>query len=230
MKLFGCDLRWRSPEPLVSVEDFRRAAQRRMPHMAWTYVDGGADDQVTLADNRSAFAQWNLRVRSLAGHGKPDLSTSVAGIPLKLPVMFAPTGFTGLSRWNGDIAATRAAEHFGTRYMVSTVSSWSIEEIAAASTVPHIFQLYPREGDLSAQLMGRSWHAGFRTLALKVDLPAIGNAESGRREGIGRNVVRTPVRILKAMRHLRWVYETLRHKRIGGRNTVAGGTITDALE
>jgi L-lactate dehydrogenase (cytochrome)/(S)-mandelate dehydrogenase len=230
MKVFGCDLQLRAPEQLVSVDDYRRAAQKRLPHMAWTYVDGGADDQVTLGDNRAAFAQWNLRSRSLAGLGKPDLSTSVGGLPLKLPVMFAPTGFTGLSRWKGDIEAVRAAERYGTRYMVSTVSSWSIEEIAAAWTVPHIFQLYPREGELTAALMARAWQAGYRTLVLTVDVPAIGNRETDRREGMGRNVVLTPRRIVETMRHPRWIYETLRHRRIGGRNLVAGGTIADALK
>lgn len=229
MKVLGCDLRWRAPSPLVSVEDYRRAAQQRLPHMAWTYVEGGSDDQVTLADNRAAFAQWNLRCRSLAGHGKPDLSTNVAGIPLQLPVMLAPTGFTGLSRWNGDIEAVRAAERFGTRYMVSTVSSWSIEEIAAAATVPHVFQLYPREGELTARLMARAWLAGFRTLVLTVDVPAIGNRETDKREGMGRDVILTPHRILQTLRHPRWTYEALRHRRIGGRNLIEGGSIRDAL-
>jgi isopentenyl diphosphate isomerase/L-lactate dehydrogenase-like FMN-dependent dehydrogenase len=230
MKIFGCDLRWRTPEPFVSVEDYRRAARRKLPPMVWTYVDGGADDLVTLNDNRSDFANWNLRSRALTGHGKPDLSTTVAGVALKLPVMFAPTGFTGLSRWRGDIEAARAAEKNGTRYVLSTSSSWSIEEVADAATESHFFQLYPREGDLTAKLMARAWNAGYRVLFLTVDVPVIGNRESDRREGMGRNVVLTPRRLLTTALHPRWVYESIRYQRIGGRNLVEGGAIRDALQ
>ncbi len=230
MRLFGCDLRMRRPEPLVNVEDYRRKARRKLPPMAWTYVDGGADDLVTLNDNRAGFSRWNLRMRALTGNGTPSLSTTVGGVPIAIPVLFAPTGYTGVSHWRGDIDAARAAERNGTRYVLSTASSWSIEEVAEAVTDPPFFQLYPREGDLAARLMRRAWAAGYRVLFLTVDVPVKGNRESDRRDGMGVEGVLTPARLLRTALHPRWVYEALRYKRLGGRNIIAGGSIADALK
>lgn len=230
MGWFGFDYRLVAPEKLISVEDYRRAASRKLPQMVWTYVDGGADDRVTIGDNREAFSRWALRTRVLAGHERRDLSTTVAGVPLDSPVLLGPTGFTGLSYWKGDIAAVRAAERHGTRYAVSTVSSWSIEEIAAASSVDHFFQLYPQHGDLAASLMKRAWNAGFRVMFVTVDCPVKGNREGERKKGMAIPPVLTPRRLLDISRHPRWAYNVLAHQRIGGRSLVGGGGVTAALE
>ena len=225
MKVMGCDLRWRNPNALNCVEDYRKAARGKLPPMAWTYVESGAEDMVTLHDNRAGFSNWNLRTRSLAGHGKPDLSTTIAGVKLKLPVLLAPTGYTGLSHWRGDIDTVRAAERNGTRYVLSTSASWSIEEVANAASEEPIFQLYPSQGDMAAKMMARAWVAGYRTLFLTVDVPVPGN-----RETWGQHVLMTPKRFMQTALHPRWVYHALRHQRLGGRNIIAGGTLADALK
>jgi isopentenyl diphosphate isomerase/L-lactate dehydrogenase-like FMN-dependent dehydrogenase len=224
------DYRWRAPEKLISVEDYRRAAKRRLPQMVWTYVDGGADDLVTLGDNRDAFSRWAFKPRVLAGMKQAELATTVAGVPLDLPVLLAPTGLTGLSYWKGDIAAARAAEQHGTRYVLSTASSWSIEEVAAASQQDPWFQLYPRSGELTQALMTRAWDAGVRVMFVTVDSPLMGNREGERKKGMGHPPVLTPVRAANMATHPRWVYDVLRHRRISGRNIVAGGGIRAALE
>jgi len=126
MHAYGFDLHWRAPERLITVEDYRRAARRRLPSMVWTYVDGGADDRHTLVANRSAFDGWWLRPSVLTGHDVHGLGTTAAGLELSMPVLLAPTGFTGLTRWSGDLYAVRAAERAGTRYALSTTSSWSL--------------------------------------------------------------------------------------------------------
>ena len=101
MDAYGFDLRLRAPERLISVEDYRRAARRRLPQMVWTYVDGGADDLVTRDANRSAFARWSLVPRVLTGYDSHDLSTIVAGAAaavLGAVVQIAPVA-AHLPRW-----------------------------------------------------------------------------------------------------------------------------------
>ncbi|MGH3243873.1 MAG: alpha-hydroxy-acid oxidizing protein, partial [Spirillospora sp.] len=97
MRAFGFDLRSRAPSPLLNVDDYRRAARRRLPAMVREYIDGGADDLVTLAANREAFARWEFRPRVLTGHRTPELATTVAGVDLALPVLLAPVGLAGLA-------------------------------------------------------------------------------------------------------------------------------------
>ena len=229
MKAFGFDCRLRAPERLISVEDYRRAALRRLPRMVRTYVEGGADDLRAVEGNRAAYDRWWLAPSVLTGHDTHDLTTTVAGLTLSMPVLLAPTGFTGLSHWSGDIEATRAAERRGTAYVLSTSSSWSVEEVARAARREHVFQLYPGSGGVAAELMRRAWAAGHRTLFVTVDVPVRGNREGERREGMGIPPVLTPRRALNFARHPRWTYDVLVHQRVGGRNLVEGGTVSDAL-
>ena len=147
MGRLGFEYRWRAPERLLTVDDYRRAARRRLPKMVWYYVDEGADDLVTIRANRQAFGRYALWPAVLGAVAAPDLTTTVAGCPIDLPVLLAPTGFTGLSHWRGDLAAQRAAELENVRYVLSTASSYSIEEVArdVRGEAPW-FQLYPRPG------------------------------------------------------------------------------------
>ncbi len=230
MNLFGFDVKWTAPETLITVEDYRRAARRRLPDMVWSYVDGGADDRETLRDNRDSFSRWALRSQALAGHGTPKLATTVAGVPVAMPLLLAPTGFLGLSQWQGDLHVARAAAAAGTRYVVSTASSWSLEEISAASPIGHFFQLYPREGDIATKLMRRAWAAGYRVMMVTVDVPVVGNREAERRHGMGIPPVLTPRRMLNIARHPGWALNVLLHQRIGGRNLVDGAGIAAAVE
>jgi isopentenyl diphosphate isomerase/L-lactate dehydrogenase-like FMN-dependent dehydrogenase len=221
---------WTAGENLISVEDYRRAARRKLPLMVWHYVEGGADDLVSLRDNRAAFQRWSLRPRALTGWGQRDFKTTVAGVELELPILLAPTGMTGLSNWRGDIAAARAAERAGTRYVLSTFSSWSIEETARATTSSPFFQLYPagNEGVVTT-LMTRAWESGYRVMFVTVDVPVRGNREGERRHGMGRPPELTPLRILDAARHPRWSYNFLRHGRVSGANLVEGRGLEAAM-
>ena len=228
--MFGFQYQWRPLERLISVEDYRRRAKRRVPRVTWAYVDGGADDEVTLRENQAAFRRLRLRAQVLTGHASRDLSTTVAGVPIDLPILFAPTGLTGLSYWRGDPAAARAAESRGTRYIVSTASSWTIEEIARETQEPPFFQLYPREGDLAARLMDRAWACGCRVLVLTVDVPVIGNREGERRTGMDRPPVVTPWTLADLARHPAWTYGVLRHGRISARHMVEQGGVRAAVE
>ena len=118
--------RWRAPETLISVEDYRRAAARRVPRLVWDYIEGGADDLVTVRRNRTSFSRWSLRARMMTAHPARRLSTTVAGVELDLPVLLAPTGALGLSHWSGDLAAALAhrARHRYLRRAVFAVWLW----------------------------------------------------------------------------------------------------------
>jgi L-lactate dehydrogenase (cytochrome)/(S)-mandelate dehydrogenase len=230
----------RAGESLINIDDYRRAARRRLPQMVWTYVDGGAEDLVALRGNRSAFSEWAVRASVLKGYGEPDLSTTVAGVPLSLPVLLSPTGFTGLSYWKGDVAAARAAERAGTRYALSSASSWTIEEVAGATREDHFFQLYPSGTSAEvASAMERAWNTGYRVLIVTVDTSTRGSREGERRKGMGMPPVLTPWRVVEGAFHPKWAFDFMVHQRIAApalsslgkiRQTGGMGRAVEAIE
>jgi len=198
----------------ISVEGYRREARRRLPNMVWSYVDGAADGLVTLNDNRNAFLKWRLRQRSLAGISAPGLATRIAGVDVSLPVALAPTGLSGITRWDGDVAAARAAEAAGTRFVLSTGSSWTLEEVAGAARQNHWFQLYPfGNREKVGELIGRAEDSGYTAMFVTVDVPVRGNREGERETGMGLPLTFTPRNILDTLRRPRWIWDLLRHQR-----------------
>lgn len=204
----------RSSRP-ISVEGYRRAARRRLPEMVWAYVDGGADGLVTMRANCSAFDRWRLRQRCLTGITEPRLDCVIAGTPLQIPVALAPTGITAMSHWSGDIAVARAAERQGTRSVLSTGSSYTLEEVAGACSQKHWFQLYPF-GDKAkvGELMKRAERQGYSALFVTVDVPVRGNREGERETGMAVPVSLTPRSMFDAARHPRWWWAWLQHRRV----------------
>src|SRR5262249_35508363 len=112
----------------VSVADWRLLARKALPEISWSYVDDGSEACRTRDENQAAFDDYHFRSLYLTGITSPKLARRFAGADLALPVALAPTGMTGLSHWSGDVACARAAEAAGTRYTLSTASSYSIEE------------------------------------------------------------------------------------------------------
>ena len=212
MVAFGYRLRGSPP---ISVEDYRQLARKRLPDMAWAYVDGGADGLVTLTDNREAFRRWRLRQRILTGITKPVLSTTMAQTGIDLPIALAPTGIIGIAHWRADIAAARGAEAAGTRHVLSTGSSYTLEEVGEATEQNHWFQLYPY-GDRQkvGELLDRAAAAGFTALFVTVDVPVRGNREGERHAGMEVPPTLTPKRVLDVAAHPAWWWNLLRHKRV----------------
>ncbi|MCB2072465.1 MAG: alpha-hydroxy-acid oxidizing protein [Novosphingobium sp.] len=201
--------------PPFNVAEWRERARRRLPEVAWSYIDGGADDRLTLSENVSSFRRWRLRMRSATGVNAPDLATSVAGTEISLPLALAPIGAAGLAHWTAEPAAARAAESCGTRLVLSTASSYRLEEVAEATQENHWFQLYPMGGrERIGLLIDRARAAGYTALFVTVDVPAVGNREGERRWNFTLPWTVTPRRALHMLRHWQWVYEALRHKRI----------------
>lgn len=199
--------------------------------MVWAYLDGGSDDLTTLRQNREAFQRWNLPQRVLTGRFPSDLRTTVGGVELSLPVLLAPTGITGLAHWTGELGAAQAAEQAGTRLVLSTAASYTVEEVAAATRERHFFQLYPfGETAAYSSILARAKEAGYAAMVVTVDVPIHGNREGEKRYGMGTPPVLTPWRMWDAGRRPRWAYGFFRHRRISARNIVARGGAAAGVE
>ena len=218
--------------PLFSVDDYRRAARRALPPMAWAYLEGGAEDERTLQRNVDAFRAWGLKQRVLTGVAEPGLRVEVAGTTLSLPIALAPTGFTGFSHWHGELGAAQAAERCGTRAVISNAATYSLQEIADATAERHWFQLYPwgnNRGHMR-EMLARAEAGGYRALFVTVDVPVIGGRETEQRHGMTLPPVLTPRRVLECAAKPRWAYRLARHKRFTLRNLVEGDGVRAAVE
>jgi len=162
----------------VNVEDVRRLARRALPNFSFEYVEGGAEDEVSLRRNRDVFERITWLPRTLAGVGTPDLSTVILGNACQLPLVIAPTGFNGLLWPQGDLALARAASEAGVPFTLSTVSNYRLENLLADSPGPTWFQLYPvRDAKVCDGLVDRAQAAGCRTLVVTTDVPTFGARE-----------------------------------------------------
>lgn len=196
---------------LLNVEDYRREARRRLPRFVFDYLDGGAEDEVALRENRAAFEAIKLTPRLLNDVSTRDQSVDWFGQRLPMPMIIAPTGLNGLFCHNGDIALARAAARFGLPFVLSTASNNSIEEVAAACNGDLWFQLYVMDRDFADQLVDRALAAGYSHLVLTVDVPV-----SGKRERDERNQFTMPFRlrpktIADIVTHPRWLWRVGRH-------------------
>ncbi|MBV1917142.1 MAG: alpha-hydroxy-acid oxidizing protein [Sphingomonadaceae bacterium] len=201
--------------PPVNVEEWRRAAMKKLPQIARGYIEGGAEDLVTLNGCTAGFRQWRLRQRAATGVTSPDLTTTIGKTAISLPVSLSPVGATGLAHWTGEPAVARAAESCGTRLMLSTAGSYRVEEVADATQENHFFQLYPVGGrDRIGPLIERVKAAGYEALFITVDVQTLGNREDEKRWQFTLPWTVTPPRAMHMARHWRWVYDALRHKRI----------------
>jgi L-lactate dehydrogenase (cytochrome) len=188
------------------VEDVRQIARRRLPRLAFDYIDGGADAELTLRGNLAAFERRTLRPRQLIGVERRDQSTTVLGVPVQTPVMIAPTGGSRIAGRGGDIAGARAASRAGTVFSLSTMSSDSIEEVAGAASGPLWFQLYLwRRREVSEQLIARAQAAGYRALVVTVDVPVVGNRVRDVHNGFKMPPRIEPRTALDILRHPRWL-------------------------
>lgn len=168
----------------ASVADLRRIASRRMPRGVFDYIDGGAEDERTLRENTDAFARIEFRPRVLRSVASIDTTTTLLGKPLPSPLVLAPTGFTRIADPQGELAVARAAARAGLPYTLSTLSTRSIEEVAAVSDGRLWFQVYAwRDRGLVRDMIQRCRVAGYEALVLTVDTAMLGRRERDVRRG-----------------------------------------------
>jgi len=193
-----------------NVADFRELARRRLPAPVFHYIDGGADDEVTLRRNTQAFDEVDLVPDVLAGLETVDMSVTVFGRRLQLPVFLSPTALQRLFHWQGERAVGAAAAAFGTCFGISSLATVSIEEIGATVAAPKLFQLYVhKDQGLNRELVARARAAGFDALALTVDTAVGGNRERCLRTGFTSPPRLTPSNALSWARHPAWVWNFL---------------------
>ena len=168
----------------VSVADLRAMARKRLPGGVFDYIDGGAEDERTLAQNDAAFDRILFRPRVLRDVSGVDPSTTLLGRPLPLPLALAPTGFTRIADPEGEVAVARAAGRAGLPYTLSTLSTRSIEDVGAAGDGPKWFQVYVwRDRGLVKEMIERAAEAGFTALMLTVDTAVFGRRDRDVRRG-----------------------------------------------
>ena len=167
-----------------NVNDFRTLARKRLPFPIFDYIDGAADDEVTRRRNTEAYESCDLVPNVLAGVEDIDMSTTVMGQKLAMPLFLSPTALQRLFHWQGERAVARAAEKFGTYFGISSLATVSIEEIGASISTPKMFQLYVhKDKDLNRSMVERCKAAKFDALTLTVDTIVGGNRERCLRSG-----------------------------------------------
>ena len=200
-------------------EDFRRLAKKNLPAPIFHYIDGGSDDEVTLKRNTESFLKCHLIPNILAGVGEPDLSTTVFGQKIDMPLFLSPVAMQRLFHHDGDKASARAAEKFGTFYSMSTMATSSIEEISNISGGPKMFQIYIHKlKGLTDNLIDRCKSSGFKSMCLTVDTVTAGNRERDHHWGFTTPPKLTLKSILSFMKRPSWTFNYLTHEKFQMKN------------
>ena len=169
----------------VNIEDLRELARRRLPRIVFNYIDGGADGEWTLRENRRAFDAITFRPLQAVAVPACDLRTRVLGAELSMPLLLAPVGYLRVMHPDGEIAAARAAGRAGVAFILSTVSGHRLEDVKAASAGQVWYQLYLTGGRAAAEnAMRRAMDVGYTVLVITIDSTVIGHRERELRDGM----------------------------------------------
>lgn len=198
---------WRRAQ---SIDELAWMARQRLPAFAWEYVHGGAEDEITLGDNRRAFAAWGWQPRTLIDVDNLDSATTLLGGPADMPLAIAPTGYNAMLWKDGDIALARAAARRGIPFTLSTVSCNSLEEIADAVPEARLwFQLYVLDDEATRNdMLERAHAAGAEALLVTTDTVVLGRREWDSRSYLNPRKLTVP-HLLDAGRHPQWAWRAL---------------------
>ncbi|MDZ4276970.1 MAG: alpha-hydroxy acid oxidase [Erythrobacter sp.] len=193
-----------------NIDDFRRLAKARLPFPVFVYIVGAADDELTKARNTAAFDTVDLVPDVLAGVVEIDTSCTILGRRSALPLMLSPTAVQRAFHWQGETAVAKAAEKFGLWFGISSLATRSIEEIAALTSGPKLFQLYVhKDKGLNTHMIERCKAAQFDALALTVDTIVSGKRERCLRSGFTTPPRFTPASIISYAARPRWTLHYL---------------------
>jgi L-lactate dehydrogenase (cytochrome) len=195
---------------VVTISDLRRLARARLPDAVFGYLDGAADDEVTLKDSEAAFREVYFKPRFAVATPACDLSVTILGHRLELPFILAPIGYSRLMHPRGELAASAAAGRAGTAYILSTMSGHTIEAVKAQSPGPTFYQLYLAGGRGAAEAaIARAKAAGYTALFVTIDTPVAGNRErdvrNGMKELMGKNPFAKLPFLPNILAHPRWL-------------------------
>jgi isopentenyl diphosphate isomerase/L-lactate dehydrogenase-like FMN-dependent dehydrogenase len=195
----------------LNIEDLRIMAKRRLPKAIFDFIEGGAEDEWTLRQNRSQFERWGLVPRVLVNVARRDSTVRLFGETYAAPLVISPTGMAGLARARAELHLARAANAAGIAFTMSTAATVSIEELAAHSSGPVWFQLYVlRDRKLTKDLINRAHAAGHRALVVSVDCPVVGNRERDPRNGLTVPLRPRMGNCIDLLRRLSWLWDLAR--------------------
>ena len=193
-----------------NIEELRLAAKRRLPRAVFDFIDGGAEDELTLRGNREAFSRVKFVRKVLVDVTSIDTSTSILGTQSKLPIIIAPTGAVGFGWRGGDVAVAKAAAAFGIPFTLSTSATASIERIAEEAPGRHWFQAYFfKDREYCMGLIERARKAGYDTLMVTADLPVGGKRERDFRNDFSIPFRFTPRNVLDFATRPAWALDML---------------------
>src|SRR5438046_4393436 len=207
-------------DDVVNIEDLPVLAKRRLPKVAFDFIEGGVEDERGLERNRAAFAKHQLLPRYLVDVSKRDQSQTIFGRKFDSPFGISPTGSAGLFRRGADMMLAEAAREANIPYIMSGASNHTIEDAAKVAPKNAWYQLYAaRDGNISDDLIRRTADAGLSTLVLTVDVPVHSKRERNIRHGFANirgNWLQAalslkPSLLAEAMTHPGWVLEYIRH-------------------
>ena len=165
-------------------DDYRKLAKKKLPSPIFHYIDGGADDEVTLKRNTESFNSCDLVPNVLSDVSSVDLSTTVLGQKIDFPLFLSATAMHRLYHHHGERATAKAAEKMGTMFGISTMATTSIEDIGKLTNGPKLFQIYiHKDRGLTDNLIERCKQVGFNSMCLTVDTVVAGNRERDHRTG-----------------------------------------------
>ncbi|MBP9235634.1 MAG: FMN-dependent L-lactate dehydrogenase LldD [Hyphomonadaceae bacterium] len=194
----------------AAARDYREMARRRLPHFLFEYIDGGSYDETTLAANREDLVRIALRQRVLRDVSKIDLSTTLFGQRMNMPVALAPIGLAGLTARRGEVQAARAAEAAGVPFTLSTVSACDLAEVTRGVKQPFWFQLYMiRDRGFMRELLVKAREAKCSALMFTVDMPVPGSRYRDYRSGLAgaSGALGDMRRTFQAMQRPSWAWD-----------------------
>lgn len=203
-----------SIQSAINLEDLRQQARRKLPRIAFDFIDGGADDEVCLQRNRAAFQRYTLVPRYLRDVSQRSQSVELFGHRYASPIGISPTGLAGLFRPDADLMLAAAAREANVPFLLSSAANAALEDVSAIAPDNVWFQMYCTTNEsINADLVQRAIRAKVRVLVVSVDVPVNANRERNKRNGFSRPLKMTPGVVLEAMGHPGWV---LRYLRAGG--------------
>jgi isopentenyl diphosphate isomerase/L-lactate dehydrogenase-like FMN-dependent dehydrogenase len=191
---------------VLNVNELRRIAVRRLPGVVYDYLEGGAEEHLTLKANRAAFEAIQFAPRTLVDVSQRSQRATLFGRVYESPIGIAPMGAAELFWHDGDIALARAAHSANLPFVLSTHSAVPLQRFVWEAGGPPWFQLYmPSEREAARNLVRRAFDAGCEALVLTTDVPVCGNREYNERNGFGRSFRTHPYKVMDGLLHPRWL-------------------------
>jgi (S)-mandelate dehydrogenase len=197
---------------IVSIEDLRRLARRHVPEPLFGFIDGGAEDELALAENRAAYDRWKFRQRVFVDVSQIDTEVDLFGKAIRFPMAISPTGLAGLAWPRAEVALARAAAAYGIPFTLATPSTSSLERVAREAGGRLWFQLYVlRDRAYTMKLVERARGADYEALVITGDVAVAGKRERDARSGFTVPLRPSVANVIGLLGHPRWLWQIAQH-------------------